>query len=179
MRYSRLFAGLSVLGVLASVTVSGHAAPGASLAQAPAKPAPGQPPSAPPASTQASLTQPLAIVAGTGVLLQLPQAAATVLSADPTIARVQPASPTSLFVMGVAPGRTTVVATNQAGAAIVQYDISVAAGAGRPVAALSGGAVATPGGTVSAATALAVQSSIASSVSGAQQVRTRAAGNDL
>jgi pilus assembly protein CpaC len=32
--------------------------------------------------------------------LRLPQPAATVLSAEPSVARVQPASPTSLFLMG-------------------------------------------------------------------------------
>ncbi len=44
------------------------------------------------------------IDAGSGRLIQLPGPAATILAADPRIARVQPASPTSIFVMGVAPG---------------------------------------------------------------------------
>ena len=55
------------------------------------------------------------------MLLSLPQAAATVMSADPAVARVQPASPTSLFLMGVDAGRTTVMATPKAGTAIAQY----------------------------------------------------------
>ena len=63
--------------------------------------------------------------AGTGMLLRLPQAAGTVMSADPAIARVQPASPTSLFLMGVARGRTTVIAIADTGAPIGQYDVVV------------------------------------------------------
>lgn len=82
---------------------------GQSLAQAPAAP-----PAAPAPAPQLAmpLNQSLSISAGTGVLLHLSQPAATVLSADPTIARVQPASPTSLFLMGVSPGQTTVITTN-------------------------------------------------------------------
>ena len=64
----------------------------------------------------ATISQPITVQAGTGVLLRLPQPAATVMSAEPGVARVQPASPTSLFLMGVAPGRTTVIATTDAGA---------------------------------------------------------------
>ena len=69
---------------------------------------------APPALATKSL--PITVAAGTGVLLRLPSPAATVMSADPGIARVQPASPDSLFLMGVAAGTTTVVATNETGA---------------------------------------------------------------
>ena len=76
------------------------------------------PAAAPPVAT---ISQPISVQAGSGVLLRLPQPAATVMSAEPGVARVQPASPTSLFLMGVAPGRTTVIATTEAGQAIVQY----------------------------------------------------------
>ena len=79
----------------------------------------------PPATAQ---TRQVSVQAGTGVLLRLPQPAATVMSAEPAIARVQPASPTSLFLMGVSAGRTTVIATNDTGAAIVQYDVTVTPG---------------------------------------------------
>ena len=38
---------------------------------------------------------------------------------------MRPASPTSLFVFGVAPGRTTIAALSTAGAPIAQYDVTV------------------------------------------------------
>lgn len=130
-------------------------------------------PPASPGPSGGALSQAISIQAGTGVLLHLPQAAATVMSAEPDIARVQPASPTSLFLMGVAPGRTTVIATTSAGAAIVQYNVTVT-----PSAAARAPAVAPPTG-ITAATALAIQASIGRSVQGAFGVRVRAAGNDV
>ena len=74
------------------------------------------------------MSQTITLPAGTGMLLRLPHAASTVMSANPAVARVQPASPTSLFLMGVAAGRTTVLATSEAGAAIAQFDVSVTPG---------------------------------------------------
>jgi pilus assembly protein CpaC len=125
--------------------------------------------------------QTVSIAAGTGVLLSLPQPAATVISADPAVARVQPASPTSLFLMGVAPGRTTVIATSQSGAAIVQYDVKVTSGTnhspGGPPGPVPATAIGLP--TVTAAAATAAQTAIAQSVNGAQNVRARVAGTDL
>lgn len=153
-------------------------------AQAPVPLQPGQvPPAAPaatpqPAAPPATLSQPLSIVAGTGVLLRLAQPAATVISADPTIARVQPASPTSLFLMGIAPGRTTVIATNEAGAAITQYDITVTQAAGRATG-LPGTPAAPVAGGVSPATAAAAQATIARTVTGGNGVRAAASGNDI
>lgn len=135
-----------------------------------------------PASPAQSFNRSLSVAAGTGVLLYLPQPAATVMSADPDIARVQPASPTSMFLMGVAPGRTTVIATSRTGEAIVQYDVTVGAGSGGQKAAsaapTSGGAA--PAATaIDAATASAAQGAIARSVTGGQEVRVHAAGKDL
>jgi pilus assembly protein CpaC len=123
-----------------------------------------------------TISQPISVQAGTGVLLRLPQAAATVMSAEPGIARVQPASPTSLFLMGVSSGRTTVIATTDAGQEIVQYDVTVTPGAGgqASAAAVGGG---TPG-TISPATALAIQTAIARTVQGASGVRIQGAGTD-
>src|SRR5882672_9628669 len=114
---------------------------------------------------QATKSLPVTIAAGSGVLLRLPQAAATVMSADPGIARVQPASPDSLFLMGVAAGNTTVVATNETGAAIVQYDVTVNPGR---VAMPTGG----PG-----LNATGAQAAIAQSVQGASGVQVKAAGS--
>ena len=122
----------------------------------------------------ATISQPITLQAGTGVLLRLPQPAATVMSAEPSVARVQPASPTSLFLMGVAPGRTTVIATTDAGQAIVQYDVTVAPGAG---GAGIGTAVA-PTGTITPATVLAIQATIARTVQGASGVRVMSGGTD-
>jgi pilus assembly protein CpaC len=99
------------------------------------------------------------------------------MSADPGIARVQPASPDSLFLMGVAPGVTTVIATNAQGAAIVQYDVLVNAGQ-RPVAVGAVAAGGPPTG-VTAATAAAVQATIAQTVQGTADLKVRAAGADL
>jgi pilus assembly protein CpaC len=133
---------------------------------------------APPAAVgQGTQSQPITVGSGNGILLRLPRAAATVMSANPDVARVQPASPTSLFLMGVTPGHTTVIATTETGAAIVQYDVTVSGGAPRP---LGGGPVgiAAPAG-VSAATAIAAQAAIAQMVSGASGVRVRAAGTGL
>ncbi len=157
-----------------SMNLSGVVAQTAQPTPAPAVPAP--PPGTPaPAATPpvATISQPITVQAGTGVLLRLPQPAATVMSAEPGVARVQPASPTSLFLMGVAPGRTTVIATTDAGQAIVQYDVTVAPGAGgaAPAAAVAAG-------TITPATALAIQASIARTVQGASAVRVQGAGAD-
>jgi pilus assembly protein CpaC len=125
----------------------------------------------------ATVSQPITVQAGTGVLLRLPKPAATVMSAEPGVARVQPASPTSLFMMGVAPGRTTVIATTDAGDAIVQYDVTVTPGAGgQPSAAAPDGGLA---GAISPATARAIQAAIARTVQGASGVRVRGAGTDV
>lgn len=62
---------------------------------------------------------------GGGQLVTLPQAAATVFAADPRVARVQAASPTTLFISGVARGRTVVVATAANGAEIATYEVVV------------------------------------------------------
>ncbi|HET6607549.1 MAG TPA: type II and III secretion system protein family protein [Rhodopila sp.] len=141
------------------------------------------PPAAAPAMTApaspgpATQSQAITVGAGNGILLRLPRAASTVMSANPDIARVQPASPTSLFLMGVAPGHTTVVATMESGAAIVQYDVTVSGGV-RP----AGGVIsAAPSGiaSISAATATAAQAAIAQMVAGATSVRVRAAGQGL
>src|SRR5271165_1487340 len=52
----------------------------------------------------------LSLEAGTGRIVSMAAPAASVFAADPRVAEVRPASPTSLFVLGVAPGRTTIAA---------------------------------------------------------------------
>jgi pilus assembly protein CpaC len=148
--------------------------PGAVVAQA-QQPAQAQgAPSPATAPSAATISQSITLQAGTGVLLRLPQAAATVMSAEPSVARVQPASPTSLFLMGAAPGRTTVIATTDTGHAIIQYDVTVTPGAGGGAAP----AAAPPTSGVSPAMASAIQATIARTVQGASGVRVQGAGHD-
>ena len=90
----------------------------------------------------------LSIEAGMGRVVQLAAPAATVFAADPKVVEVRPASPTSLFVFGVGPGRTTIAALNAAGGTVAEYTVMVtpsgygAAGAQAAIAqALPGRAV--------------------------------------
>lgn len=63
--------------------------------------------------------------AGMGRVLPLGGPAASVFAADPKVVEVRPASPTSLFLFGVAPGRTTVAALSASGLPIAQWDVMV------------------------------------------------------
>jgi pilus assembly protein CpaC len=74
---------------------------------------------------QAPAAQGLTLEAGTGRIVSLDAPAASVFAADPKVAEVRPASPTSLFVLGVAPGRTTIAAIGDNGVVIAQYDVIV------------------------------------------------------
>jgi pilus assembly protein CpaC len=150
-----------------------QAPPGLSLApQAPIQQA--QAPGVPQVMTPApgaTLTRPLVLEQGSGRLVELPAAALTVLVADPRIARVQPASPTSLFVMGVNPGRTNLIATREDGSLVAEFDITVASSAaGAPQMAPTGPAA------VPAVSAGQIQSMIRRMVRGGQNVRVTVAG---
>ena len=117
----------------------------------------------------ATLTRPLVLEQGAGRLVELPGPALTVLVADPRIARVQPASPTSLFIMGVNAGRTNLIATREDGSLVAEFDITVQAS----------GTVAAQGGPVAAAPAVSagqVQSMIRRVVRGGQNVRVTMVG---
>lgn len=70
---------------------------------------------------------PMALEAGTGRVIQLARPVASVFAANPSVAEVRPASPTSLFVFGVAPGRTTIAALDAQGAPIAQHEVTVRA----------------------------------------------------
>src|SRR3954447_2839418 len=126
MRFLRLRPGLICLPLL-FLSVSGQ---GQTLSPSPRNASP--PPSAGGTTVPGSPARPIPLIleAGSGRLVQLPAPAATILAADPRIARVQPASPTSLFVMGVAAGHTTVVATGEDGTPIAEYDVTIQPGAG-------------------------------------------------
>lgn len=92
---------------------------------------PAPPPKAPPGASgteRRASNGMLTITAGTGQLVQLPGPATSVVAADPRVARIQPLSPTSLFVVGIAAGRTTLLATNDAGAPVAQFEVNVRGG---------------------------------------------------
>ena len=63
--------------------------------------------------------------AGSGRVIQTGRSITNLFAADPKIAEVRPASPTSVFVFGVAPGHTTIAALDQAGGVIGRYDVTV------------------------------------------------------
>lgn len=67
----------------------------------------------------------LSLESGTGRVLALGASASNVFVADPKVAEVRPASPTSLFVFGVGPGRTTIAAMDASGHPVAQYDVTV------------------------------------------------------
>jgi pilus assembly protein CpaC len=67
----------------------------------------------------------MTLEAGTGRVLLLSAPAASLFAAAPRIAEMRPASPTSVFVFGVAPGRTTLAAMDAAGAPLVQWEVTV------------------------------------------------------
>lgn len=107
---------------------------------------------------------------GSGRLIQLPGPAATILAADPRIARVQPASPTSIFIMGVAAGRTTVIATADNGTPIAEYDVTIRPG---PAAA-----TADPNAARAAPSAMAVEAAVRRTLPGMGAVRVSATGRN-
>jgi pilus assembly protein CpaC len=119
---------------------------------------------------------PIRLEAGTGRLLTLPSAATTVMAADPRIARVQPSSPTSVFVMAVGNGRTTVVATNDIGRSVAEFDVTVFGGrteAERAGAQGSAPAAARP------LNAAQIESQIRALMTGPGAVRVRVAGRTV
>lgn len=125
-----------------------------------AQPDPGRPATAPAAPLAAGAPISVLLEVGAGRLMRLQAPALTVLAADPRIARVQPASPTSLFIMAVAAGRTTIVATAEDGATVAEYDVVVQPGRAADPA---GGAPPPPG-------AGAVQSMVRRMVRGAEAI---------
>jgi pilus assembly protein CpaC len=84
-------------------------------------------PTSAPVAEPVLLHRTITIEAGAGQIIGLGVGAASVFAADPKVAEVRPASPTSLFVFGVSPGRTTIAAMDNAGHPIVQYDVVVRA----------------------------------------------------
>lgn len=67
----------------------------------------------------------ISIEVGSGQIIKLHGTATNVFAADPKVAEVRPASPTSLFVFGITPGKTTVAAVDGNGRSVGQFSISV------------------------------------------------------
>jgi pilus assembly protein CpaC len=133
------------------------------------------PATAAPAATTPPTPVPIRLEAGTGRLLSLPSAASTVMAADPRIARVQPSSPTSVFVMAVANGRTTVIATDDLGRPVAEFDVTIFGQRteAAPGQAGLGGPAPAPSRPLNAG---AMESQIRTLLGGPGQVRVRVAG---
>jgi pilus assembly protein CpaC len=63
--------------------------------------------------------------AGKGKMVTLPETVASIFAADPKVIEVRPASKNSLFVFGLAPGETSVVASNKAGRSVATIAVTV------------------------------------------------------
>lgn len=99
-------------------------APGATAQQTlPVQPATTPPPMAVQAAPPAA--GPLTLEVGAGRLVRLREPAASVFAADPQVAEVRPASPDTLFVFGIGPGRTTIAAAAASGAPIAEFQVTV------------------------------------------------------
>ncbi|GGC68986.1 hypothetical protein GCM10011504_53630 [Siccirubricoccus deserti] len=79
----------------------------------------------PRATTPAASPSTLTMDVGSGRLISLSGPASNVFVVDPRVAEVRPASPTSLFLLGMAPGRTTIAALDERGSVIGQYEVTV------------------------------------------------------
>jgi pilus assembly protein CpaC len=69
----------------------------------------------------------VSIEAGSGRVITLSRDATSVFTADPKVVEVRPASPNTLFLFGVAPGRTTIAALDSSGNQVAQYEVTVRA----------------------------------------------------
>ncbi|MCW3475827.1 type II and III secretion system protein family protein [Limobrevibacterium gyesilva] len=125
--------------ILAAVAAVLLMAPAATMAARPAAT-----PTQAVAATQASLI----VESGSGRVVTLPAPVANVFVSDPKVVEVRPASPTSLFLFGVAAGRTTVAALDAAGQTVRQYEVTVRPSAFGATEATGTIARTTPGGNV-------------------------------
>jgi pilus assembly protein CpaC len=94
----------------------------------------------------------LTLNVGSGRVITLREAASSLFAADPKVAEVRPASPTSLFVFGIAPGRTTIAALGEGGQPVAEIDLTVRPSSfgSAEVAALARNGVQTAGVTITA-----------------------------
>jgi pilus assembly protein CpaC len=98
-----------------------------------------------PQHVTATSTVHVSLEAGTGRMIDVPPGTVDIFVANPKIADVRPGSPTSLFVLGEAPGRTTVVVLDKDGHPAVNLDISVTPSAFNAASAAEAIARALPG----------------------------------
>jgi pilus assembly protein CpaC len=157
-------------------------------ARANSAPAPAATPASAPAATPASAPMPeerqlLHIGVGGGTLVELPGPAATVFAADPNIAKVQPASATRLFVIGVGAGVTTIIATTKSGRPIEQFTVLVGGGVAPTAARAGGGSVGSAGAPMARAApviaASAINQAIQAMIPGAEGIEARRVGNAI
>lgn len=80
-----------------------------------------------PGGSQAATQMSVSLETGVGRVLTLDGPAANVFVADPKVAEVRPASPTTLFVFGVGAGRTSVAALDNQGHVVADISVAVAA----------------------------------------------------
>jgi pilus assembly protein CpaC len=118
------FGSSAVLGQPAPLTASRPAATptsgsGSTFAMPPSTSRPAR------ATVDQTPVQGLVIEAGSGKVINLPGSITNVFVADPKVVEVRPASPTTLFVFGTAPGRTTMAALDAAGHVVAQYELTV------------------------------------------------------
>ncbi|HUN42570.1 MAG TPA: type II and III secretion system protein family protein [Acetobacteraceae bacterium] len=78
-----------------------------------------------PAEAPGGDRQHLVVQSGNGKVVTLSAPAANIFVADPKVAEVRPASATTLFVFGIAPGNTTVAAMDSNGHVLAQYELTV------------------------------------------------------
>ncbi len=87
------------------------------------------PVSAPPSNQVAPVPPPyygsFSVDKSAGVLIKMPRPVVNLFVADPNIAAVRPASPTTMFVFGKTLGQTDIVGTDQDGNRIAQYTVTV------------------------------------------------------
>ncbi|MCK8785751.1 type II and III secretion system protein family protein [Roseomonas sp. NAR14] len=111
---------MAALGTLAG------AAPGAVPSTVPlSAPLPSAAPVQRPAVRAAGYVTSLVLEAGRGRLVTLPGAAASLFAADPRVAELRPASPSTVFLFGVASGRTTLAAIDESGRPLAQWEVTV------------------------------------------------------
>ena len=73
----------------------------------------------------AQTSTPLVLEAGMGRVVNLPGISANVFVADPKVVEVRPASARTLFVFGLAEGRTSIAALNASGHTLALYNVTV------------------------------------------------------
>ncbi len=67
----------------------------------------------------------VSVEAGSGRIVTLGAAATSIFTADPKIVEVRPASPTTMFLFGVSPGKSTVAAMDASGHLVAQWEVMV------------------------------------------------------